>query len=274
MNWIIFYKWILIAVYTFLVMLYFCYFIFEARKLQRLLTYALFITILMHLHYLFSLTQVLGHVPFSNVFEVITSYVFLFVLIYFLIELRIHEKSLGIIIVIIAWILQIISNIFIDISKGPAEILTELTFFEWHVLAMLLAYSAFAISFIASLMYILLSREIQRKKLGFFFSRLPSLDLMDRLSNIAITIGANFITIGILLGILMASKVWNSNWQLDPKLISVFITWAIYVAFIYLRNIKDWQGKRASILSISGFIWILISFLLFSTVFSKIHLFI
>jgi len=123
-------------------------------------------------------------------------------------------------------------------------------------------------------MYILLSREIHKKKLGFFFSRLPSLELLDKMSNFAIIIGTFFITFGIILGISMASKVWDTEWPTDPKLISVFITWIIYFAFILLRNIKGWQGTRASILSIIGYFWILISGIIFNLFLSNLHSFI
>lgn len=274
MEWIFLYKWSVVIFYTISLSLYTRYFIISSQKLNRILSYILLITILLHLHYLVFLTRTASRLPFSNVFEMMTSYVFIFVLIYFIIELRIRDKSLGVIIILIALITQIISNIFIDITRNPNEILAHLSFFEWHVFAMILAYSGFTISFISSVMYILLSREIQKKQLGFFFSRLPSLELMDRLSNIAVVIGVSFITIGIGLGIQMASQVWGAKWPLDPKLIAVFITWVIYVAFIYFRNIRDWQGNRAAILSTIGFLWIVISVVLFSTMFSKIHSFI
>ncbi|MBD3288707.1 hypothetical protein GF337_07895 [candidate division KSB1 bacterium] len=274
MEWMIIYKWSLVIVYAILLYLYARHFIVGSQKLNRILSNALGLTLVFHLSYLIFLTRTMGHVPFSNVFEMMTSYVFIFVLIYFVIELRIQDKSLGVIIILIAWLTQIVSNIFIDITKSPAEVLAHLSFYEWHVFAMVLAYSGFTISFISSLMYVLLSREIQKKKLGFFFSRLPSLELMDRLSNMAVAIGVSFITIGIILGIIMASKVWGAKWPFDPKLIAVFITWLIYVVFIYFRNFRDWQGNRAAVLSIFGFVWIVISVILFSTIFSGIHSFI
>ncbi len=274
MELIILHKWILFVCYTILMIFYTRFFINQNIKTQKILPYALGLTIIIHLLYLIHLTLITHRLPLSNIYEVMTSYSFIFLLTYFAIECSIRDKSLGIIIIFIGWVLQFFSNILIDISKSPAEVLTEVTYFQIHVSFTLLAYSAFAISFISSLMYIMLSREIQEKRLGFFFSRLPSLELLDRLSNMAVIIGVVFITIGIFIGIYMATLVWGKKWPLDPKLISVFITWAIYVAFIYLRNVRNWQGTRASILSISGFIWILISFFVFTTLFSKVHAFI
>ena len=69
---------------------------------------------------------------------------------------------------IVKWFVYTPVSIILDIDKDLVEVLAQVTFFEVHVSIMLLAYSAFTISFIASLMYILLSREIHNKKLGFF----------------------------------------------------------------------------------------------------------
>lgn len=274
MGAMVIFKWIPGLSYFIVMTLYIRFFIKQTEKYGKLLTPALSVTLILHFAYLIAFTHITKHLPVSNIFEMMTSNVFVFTFIYLMIERVIHERALGVIIVIIAFVLQVISSIFLDLDKSTAAILSEMSFYEIHVVTMQLAYSGFTISFISSLMYILLSREIHKKRLGFFFSRLPSLELMDRLSNLAVIIGFGFISIGIIIGILMASKVWGARWPLDPKLISVFLTWGIYFAFVYFRNFRDWQGNRASMLSIIGFIWIFISVLVFSIFLSKIHSFI
>lgn len=273
MGLIIFSKWLLLIFYTISLILYFRFFVKQAEKLQSLLNITILFTIVMHLFYLVQILLYKKHLPLSNVYEVMTTYVFIFVLVYFFIERNIRDYSLGTIILLIAFNLQLASNIYIDYVKDRAEVLSQLSYFEIHVSIILLAYSAFTISFIASIMYVMLSREIHNKQLGFFFSRLPSLELLDRLSNMAVTIGASFISGGMMIGIYMAFKVWDQPWALDPKMISVFITWLIYLFYIYFRNFRGWQGKRASIISICGFVWVLLSFLIITIFFSSIHSF-
>jgi ABC-type transport system involved in cytochrome c biogenesis permease subunit len=274
MNMISIFKYILFFLYSFALFLYMYYFIKQKISTKVYLFYVILFTILFHFIYLIFLTIKVNRLPLSNVFEVMTSLVFIFVLLYFIIERHTTDHSLGVIILLIAWPLQLISNCFLDVHQSPASILKDFNFYEVHVISTLLSYSAFTLAFISSLMYILLSREIHKKQLGFFFSRLPSLELLDRMSNFAIIIGTFFITFGIILGISMASKVWGAVWAKDPKLISVFITWIIYFAFIFLRNAKGWQGTRASVLSIIGYIWILISFSIIGLFLSNLHSFI
>jgi len=273
MEAIIFSKWVVLILYVLSLSFYVHHFVKQSERLQNTLIIILLLTIFVHLFYLIQITFYKQHLPLSNVFEVMTSYVFIFVVIYFFIERNIKDHSLGTVILLIGFVLQFISNISIDYVQERAEVLKQLSFFEFHVSTTLLAYSAFTISFIASIMYVMLSREIHNKKLGFFFSRLPSLELLDRLSNLAVVIGVSFITVGMIMGVYMASKVWGTEWPFDPKLLSVFITWLIYLSFVFFRNVKGWQGKRASWISISGFIWVLISFVIFTIFFSKVHSF-
>ena len=216
MNMISLFKYILFFLYSFTLFLYLYSFIKQKIFSKNYLFHTLLITMLFHFIYLISLFIKLNRLPLSNVYEVLTSLVFIFVFLYFMIERHIKDQSLGVIILLIAWILQLISNCDIDIYKSPASILKDFNFYEAHVISILLSYSAFTLAFISSLMYILLSREIYKKQLGFFFSRLPSLELLDRMSNFAIIIGTFFITFGIILGISMASKVWGAELPKDP----------------------------------------------------------
>jgi len=265
-------KWVVDILYLICAIFYILFFVKQRLKIKAVLPAILGISIISHFYYLVFLSKSLGRLPLGNVFEVLTTCMWLFALTYFFLELKISNKSLGTIIIPIIVILQTVSNVFINTSKELAPVLPHLTF-EIHVITMLLAYSGFAISFIASLTYVLLSTEIQHRRLGFFFSRLPSLQLLDRLSNLAVSVGLVFASAGIIIGFYMGSKVWESFWQWDPKFLSVFVTWIIYAVHFFTRNLSGWQGKRAAYVSIIGFNWVLFSFLIVSIFFTKIHSF-
>ncbi len=225
-----------------------------------------------HSIYLFLLTQQLGHLPVGDVYQVLTTCAWFFVLVYLILEIRLNEMTMGIFFLPIVIILHTISNLFIDVEKPLSAVLTNVMF-EVHVLIMISAYTAFAISFISSLMYILLSREMQSKHLGIFFQRLPSLEFFERLSNQAVNIGLILVTGGIAMGIRMGMNVWQGNWQEDPKLIAVAISWLIYLLHFITRKSIGWQGRRAAIVSVIGFNWILFSFIIVNLFFSKVHSF-
>ncbi len=231
------------------------------------------LAVALHLLYLIHLTAFVRHLPVTDVFETITTCVWLFGAVYLIIEWRWREHSLGLFILPVIIVLQIISNLFLDFSHELPAILHDVVF-EVHVLMILLSYAAFAISFIASLLYLLLSRDLERKSLGLFYRRLPSLAFFDSLSNFSVNVGLIFLTLGVGLGIYIGVKVpepfFNS---LDPKFLAVGLTWLIYAVHLIFRRSVGWQGKRAAVVSVLGFGWVLFSFLVVSLVFSKVHQF-
>jgi len=223
-----------------------------------------------HSLYLVLLGISLEHIPVGDVFQVLTTCAWLFMVVYLILEIRLKEMTMGVFFVPIVFVLHLISSLFIDTDKPLADVLTNV-FFEIHVAVMISAYAAFAISFISSVMYLLLSREMQSKKLGIFFERLPSLGFFDRLSNHAVNIGLTLVTAGFLMGVYLGLNVWEGRWTLDPKLLAVLISWGIYLVHFVTRKSIGWQGRRAAIVSVIGFNWLLFSFIIVSIFFSTFH---
>ena len=72
--------------------------------------------------------------------------------------------------------------------------------FGMHVSSLLFAYASFALACVIGITYVLLFKEIKAKHLGFFYARLPSLQVLDRMNQRAIVIGWIFLTIGMIVG--------------------------------------------------------------------------
>jgi len=266
-------QWLVVAAYVLALIFYVRFFRsgkpLESARAGQLMTLAAGL----HFFYLIHLAVFTGRLPVTDVFESITTCVWLFGAVYLSLEWRTKERSLGPFILTIIIILQAVSNFWLDFNHELPAILQNVVF-EIHVLMILLSYSAFAISFIASLLYLLLSRDIERKSLGIFYRRLPSLAFFDSLSNFAVNIGLAFLTAGVGLGIYTGAKVsetFFSSW--DPKFIAVGLTWLIYAFHLFFRRASGWRGKRAAVVSLLGFGWVLFSFLVVSLVLSKVHQF-
>lgn len=263
-------SWAVLTIYITSFWYYWSYFKNKSERLAVITRRWLGGAVVLHSVYLILLGLRLGHLPVSDTFMVLTSCAWFFVLVYLALEVRLKEMTMGVFFLPVIMLLQGISNLFINVDKPLAPVLTEL-FFEVHVALMISAYAAFTISFITSVMYILLAREMQTKRLGIFFERLPSLEFFDKLSNQAVNIGLVLVTAGILMGFYMGSNVWEGKWALDPKLLAVVISWGIYFAHFITRKSIGWQGRRAAIVSVVGFNWLLFSFIIVTTFFSKVH---
>src|SRR4029078_11163667 len=83
-------------------------------------------------------------------------------------------------------------------EERPALLRSPL--FTVHVLAMLFAYASFALAFVLGITYVLLFKEIKAKHLGFFYTRLPSLQTLDKMNGRAIIVGWVFLCAGLLTG--------------------------------------------------------------------------
>src|SRR4029078_12568185 len=80
--------------------------------------------------------------------------------------------------------------------------------------AMLFAYASFALAFVLGITYVLLFKEIKAKHLGFFYTRLPSLQTLDKMNGRAIIVGWVFLSAGLLIGGIWASQIGGST---DPR---------------------------------------------------------
>ncbi|MFQ5604246.1 MAG: cytochrome c biogenesis protein CcsA [bacterium] len=265
-----FLRWLIFVLYAVSFGYYLRYFTAKEQQSVSQIRIWLGSAVLFHSLYLLLLSLRLGHLPVGDLYQVLTTFSWLSVLVYLTLEVSLKESTMGVFFIPIVLILHAISSGFIDIDKPLADVLTNVVF-ELHVVVLISAYAAFAISFIASVMYILLAREMKSKDLGIFFERLPSLDFIDKLSNHAVNIGLVLVTLGILVGFYMGINVWEGSWAWDPKLIAVIFSWAIYVAHFVTRKSIGWQGRRAAVISVVGFNWLLFSFIIVNLFFSKFH---
>jgi cytochrome c-type biogenesis protein CcsB len=129
-----------------------------------------------------------------------------------------------------------------------------------HTVLAFLGNAAFAMAFGIGLMYLVQEHYVKSKRLGGLFERLPSLQTLDEINYRLITIGFPLLTLAIITGILWAERAWGRYWNWDPREVWSLITWFIYAIVLHARLIAGWRGKRAALLSIIGFLTILIAF--------------
>jgi heme exporter protein C len=117
--------------------------------------------------------------------------------------------------------------------------------FYIHVPSAFLAYLAFFITFIASIIY------LYRKDTKW-----------DSVANCAVETGVIFCTIVLITGPIWAKPIWNVWWTWDPRLTTTLILWFTYVAYLMLRRaVKENQrANQAAVFGIIGFINVPIKF--------------
>ena len=188
---------------------------------------------------------------------------------YLVFQLKFNIRILGTFVSPLAVVFMILS------SAIPSRIIPTSKLFKsfWltlHVATVFVGFAIFALAFSAGIMYLLQERQIKNKSFGVLYQRLPSLETLDSLNYVCLTVGFPLITVGLISGFIYAGAVSRSFWHWDPKAILSIITWLIYAILLHERLAVGWRGRRAAIMAIIGFSAILVTFVGTSLVL-KVH---
>jgi cytochrome c-type biogenesis protein CcsB len=160
----------------------------------------------------------------------------------------------------LVFILTLAANLIASPQAPRQELLKSLWFYI-HIPTTFLGYAAFFVAFSAGVMYLIQERELKRKRPQTFYYRLPSLEICDDLGYRSLSVGFPLLTVGIVAGALWANRALSQPWGWDPKIIWSLITWLIYAVLIHYRLSSGLRGRRAALMSIVGFVTVLLTFI-------------
>ncbi len=201
-----------------------------------------------------------GYTPITSLFESLSFSAFAIVCVFLGFELRYNLRVLGAFVAPLAFLFAL----FAAFLPGEVRTLAPALNSYWlpvHVMLLFFGNAVFAVAFGAGIMYLLMERELKRKRLGPIFKRLPSLNVLDEINYRCLTIGFPLLTLGIITGSIWAEYAWGSYWSWDPKEVWSLITWLLYAALLHGRMTVGWRGRKAAILAIVGFCAVLFTFL-------------
>jgi ABC-type transport system involved in cytochrome c biogenesis permease subunit len=224
-------------------------------------------------------TMEAGHVPVAGATSAISTFVWLLALAYLYTEMTTDERAMGVFITPLIVALQSIPAVRPSVEDRAAVLQGPL--FGIHVSSLLFAYASFALACVIGITYVLLFKEIKAKHLGFFYARLPSLQVLDRMNQRAIVIGWIFLTIGIIVGGVWAAQARGgydagdprvqAMSLLDPKIFAALVCWFVYTFELFAARRIGWGGRRAAYLSAVGFAIVLLNFVPISYFLTKSH---
>jgi ABC-type transport system involved in cytochrome c biogenesis permease subunit len=255
---------------------YIAHFAWRDARVGRLATAFLGSGILAHTFLIGMQTVQAGHAPLVGTSAAISAFVWLLGLAYLYIELTSDERSMGAFVAVLMVALDLIPALDPGVTPRPPLLRSPL--FTIHVMSVLLAYASFALACVLGITYVLLFNEIKAKHLGFFYTRLPSLQVLDVMNGRAVTVGWLFLTIGVIVGGVWAAAVQGSSDPraqamslADPKILIALLSWGIYSFALFARKAIGWSGSRAAYLSGAAFAVVLLNFVLVGYFLTKSH---
>jgi ABC-type transport system involved in cytochrome c biogenesis permease subunit len=123
-----------------------------------------------------------------------------------------------------------------------------------HVSMLLVGYAALFLSFLSSLLYLLQAHSLKSKQPSRLVSRLPALQVLDELGYKSLLLGFPFMTIGLVIGSVVAHERFGARYFADPKVVLSLVTWGVYMLLIYTRWSSGWRGRKAAYLATFAFV--------------------
>ena len=245
-------------------------FLSTGRELTgRLGTVLLAAGLVAHYFALLERSRGLHTVPYHDLYGSMSLFGWLLALTYLGLELYHRQRSVG------AFVLPFILVFFLAAHLAPADRLPPPALhgaiFAFHVTLSILAYAAFALSFVLSIIFLGEERLLRRRDLGNVVWRLPPLELLERMSQSSVLVGLVSITIGTALGFVSVDRLMGQYWFYDPKYVVTLLVLLLYALYFRLARTATWRGARASKLCIFNFVVVFLSFTVVNLYLSHSH---
>lgn len=154
----------------------------------------------------------------------------------------------------------------VTLSSVPAEAVLPLpsslqrTLLVVHIVLAVLGYAALALTFCAGVMYLIQERQLKSKQPGMWSNSLPSLWVLDELNAKALALGLPLLTQGVITGSVWAKAMRGSYLSWSMTSLPLLLALALYVLLLSGRYTLGWQGKKAALAAVTGFLLVLASY--------------
>ena len=187
--------------------------------------------------------------PVNDIFETMSFCAWIITAAFLGIYFRYKAASLSVFIFPLVFVMTMTAALRSPVSSWSNPAIRS-TWLAIHVVASLLGYAALLFTAAAAVVYLVQERQLKRKTTNSFYRVLPPLGTLDDLISKSLGIGFAFVTVGIVIGSVWASKEYGARWIGDSSIAISFVTWLVYLALVFVRVSAGWRGRKTAILSI------------------------
>lgn len=128
-----------------------------------------------------------------------------------------------------------------------------------HLAAAMVSVAIFAMALTVSALLFFQDYRLKQHNIAVTRWPLPALDSMEHVLSVLLAAGWALLTIVFVTGAIMLAwqgkSLWNRHW------LWAIAAWLIYAVVLHTRLLKGWRGRRGVVLSLLGFIAIVLTFL-------------
>jgi ABC-type uncharacterized transport system permease subunit len=228
-------------------------FLSRGSRLKRAWKPLLFLTVGVHVVAIALRAAVTRRCPLGTVFEALELAAFSLAAVYLILELRRATRPTGILILPIAFLLELTAVVF-RAEVGDVNPALKSPWFSLHAGAAVLGVAALAVSFVHGVFHLLLYREIKAHRVGLLFRRLPPLAELANMTHTAALIGWILLTVTIGAGYVWGIRADRlAAMHGDPVFYVTIAAWLLYTAGAFVRFVLGWRGRATVYLSVCAF---------------------
>lgn len=176
-----------------------------------------------------------GHAPLANLYESLVFYALCISFVYLILEAVYRFRVVGALASVMALLVLAYASLQ-DETVKPLMPALQSNWLTVHVITYFIGYAAFGISFITSIVFLVVrpfaKQATANPETADALSGTPG--TFDKLSYQIVALGFPFLTLGLITGAVWAKKAWGDYWSWDPKETWSLITWLVYLAYLHL----------------------------------------
>ncbi|MEH6940999.1 cytochrome C assembly family protein [Bacillus sp. JJ722] len=255
-----------VVLYALSVLLYFIDFLHNNQKANKVAFWLLAVVWFLQTIFLFLYMEQTGRFPVLTIFEGLYFYVWVLITLSLCINKLLKTDFIVFFTNVLGFIVMAVHTfapIQLESQVLAQQLISELLLI--HITMAILAYGAFTLSFVLSILYLIQYDLLKRKKWGKRLIRLGDLSRLEKWSYLLNVIGVPILFFGLVLGIQWAYIILPELSWLDAKVIGSIVMLLCYSIFIYAKVRKQIYGRKLAYWNIASFLVVLINFFLFGS---------
>ncbi|HTS13409.1 MAG TPA: cytochrome c biogenesis protein CcsA [Candidatus Limnocylindrales bacterium] len=211
-------------------------------------------------------------IPYDDLYGSMSLFAWLLAVTYLGLELLHRQRSVGAFVTLLLVVWMVSVALFVP-RVPPSMPSTRGAVPAFHVTLNTWAYSAFALSFVLSVVYIVQDWFLRSRKSSVAFWRFPALDVLDRMARSSVYVGLIALALGVSMGLVWEHRLRGSYSWGDPKVIVTLAILVVYAAYLLLSRSAKWRGPRAAVLCAANFLIVLFSYTFVNLYLTRFHRF-
>jgi HemX protein len=213
----------------------------------------------------------LHSVPYQDLYGSMSLLAWFLALTYLGLELLHRERAMGAF--VLPLVLLLLGLELVVVPQAAPRAPAHGSIFALHVTSNILAYSAFTLSFVYSVVYLVQDRLLRARRPGAMVWRLPPLEDLELMTRSGVWVGLAALMVGIGFGMVVDQRLTGQMLSLDSKVVISFLILGCYAAYLWSARSPAWRGARASLVCIASYSSVVFSYTVVNLYLSKFHRF-